>query len=569
MATEFEVVDFSDQVRKNAESSLDTFKNIADGFADRQEIQMNQSRKLMSDLDAVISEVDDMHKEDVGDKIDSVKKNIAENIYQKKGRNGVRLNIKDLNSSDPDGFNYSREMRSLKNVAANSRLSKEMLLEFQKKLPNDQYFKSEHDRIAAAASFVNTLSNTDNLDQSQAQLRQMLNDEYRRYRDNAQEYIDNYVADQPIDTSTTTFGDSQGNLSERTSTFIDSLILKDDKGQPMRDSETGQLMADEEKLKEVANYALIPGRDINNQEIPTGITQSDIPIIIEQLRNKAIQSKEKVLSTKDQQYSRDLSDKNTISLTKSRDENINNTPPSAAEKRDIVYNDLNELIDKAQKGDELVNESFRRMIQSDKTTGNSFYVNTKKEFIDVQFDELLRANNGDMDIPKGFIGSEFQKEVKRDRFWGPDVNFTPGNEESGWKGFDLGENFATEEPEQYEATIKQIKEYLGRNYIEGHKYFVKTYSGNTNAPEIIDMSDPASKATLANLIIEGNNTMGIESFVNNTKEQIALSEKNVKDNQYMIPDQGNGRSLPSDRPEDDINTLNPLNLELDSLNKKS
>jgi hypothetical protein len=26
MATEFEVVDFSDQVRKNAESSLDTFK---------------------------------------------------------------------------------------------------------------------------------------------------------------------------------------------------------------------------------------------------------------------------------------------------------------------------------------------------------------------------------------------------------------------------------------------------------------------------------------------------------------------------------------------------------------
>jgi hypothetical protein len=501
----------------------------------------------MSDLDAVISEVDDMHKEDVGDKIDSVKKNIAENIYQKKGRNGVRLNIKDLNSSDPDGFNYSREMRSLKNVAANSRLSKEMLLEFQKKLPNDQYFKSENDRIAAAASFVNTLSNTDNLDQSQAQLRQMLNDEYRRYRDNAQEYIDNYVADQPIDTSTTTFGDSQGNLSERTSTFIDSLILKDDKGQPMRDSETGQLMADEEKLKEVANYALIPGRDINNQEIPTGITQSDIPIIIEQLRNKAIQSKEKVLSTKDQQYSRDLSDKNTISLTKSRDENINNTPPSAAEKRDIVYNDLNELIDKAQKGDELVNESFRRMIQSDKTTGNSFYVNTKKEFIDVQFDELLRANNGDMDIPKGFIGSEFQKEVKRDRFWGPDVNFTPGNEESGWKGFDLGENFATEEPEQYEATIKQIKEYLGRNYIEGHKYFVKTYSGNTNAPEIIDMSDPASKATLANLIIEGNNTMGIESFVNNTKEQIALSEKNVKDNQYMIPDQGNGRSLPSDQ----------------------
>ena len=555
---------------KNAESSLDTFKNIADGFADRQEIQMNQSRKLMSDLDAVISEVDDMHKEDVGDKIDSVKKNIAENIYQKKGRNGVRLNIKDLNSSDPDGFNYSREMRSLKNVAANSRLSKEMLLEFQKKLPNDQYFKSENDRIAAAASFVNTLSNTDNLDQSQAQLRQMLNDEYRRYRDNAQEYIDNYVADQPIDTSTTTFGDSQGNLSERTSTFIDSLILKDDKGQPMRDSETGQLMADEEKLKEVANYALIPGRDINNQEIPTGITQSDIPIIIEQLRNKAIQSKEKVLSTKDQQYSRELDNKNTKSLIQSRDESRINQPSSASEKREIAYNGLNELIEKAQKGDELVTESFRRMIQSDKTTGKSFYVNTKKEFIDVQFDELLRGNDGYLSLPKGFIGSEFQKEVTiPDSGMFYDDKIIPGNEESGWKGEELAEDFATDEPKQYEATIKQIKEYLGRNYIEGHKYFVKTYSGKTNAPEIIDMSDPASKATLANLIIEGNNTMGIQSFVDNTKEQIALSEKNLKDNQYMIPDQGTGRSLPSDRPEDDIDTLNPLNLELDSLNKKS
>ena len=538
MATEFEVVDFSDQVRKNAESSLDTFKNIADGFADRQEIQMNQSRKLMSDLDAVISEVDDMHKEDVGDKIDSVKKNIAENIYQKKGRNGVRLNIKDLNSSDPDGFNYSREMRSLKNVAANSRLSKEMLLEFQKKLPNDQYFKSENDRIAAAASFVNTLSNTDNLDQSQAQLRQMLNDEYRRYRDNAQEYIDNYVADQPIDTSTTTFGDSQGNLSERTSTFIDSLILKDDKGQPMRDSETGQLMTDEEKLKEVANYALIPGRDINNQEIPTGITQSDIPIIIEQLRNKAIQSKEKVLSTKAQQYSRDLSDKDTISLTNSRNESINNSPPSAAQQKEEVLSNVQLVADYMREGDEGAISSFISVLKSEPGTEDVVVLSSKGEYMQAIYEAWERKQTGPLGRPEGFNGSEFQKKVTiPDSGYFNDDKIIPGEKDKGWD---------KDDPKHKEALVQQMKEYLARDYQEGGNYLIRSYDNKSKSPEVFNLSDPANKTAIVNQILKSTDFDGAKAFGLNTIELMNLMAENNKNN-----DKGTKEDKPSDRPEDE------------------
>jgi len=538
MATEFEVVDFSDQVRKNAESSLDTFKNIADGFADRQEIQMNQSRKLMSDLDAVISEVDDMHKEDVGDKIDSVKKNIAENIYQKKGRNGVRLNIKDLNSSDPDGFNYSREMRSLKNVAANSRLSKEMLLEFQKKLPNDQYFKSENDRIAAAASFVNTLSNTDNLDQSQAQLRQMLNDEYRRYRDNAQEYIDNYVADQPIDTSTTTFGDSQGNLSERTSTFIDSLILKDDKGQPMRDSETGQLMTDEEKLKEVANYALIPGRDINNQEIPTGITQSDIPIIIEQLRNKAIQSKEKVLSTKAQQYSRDLSDKDTISLTNSRNESINNSPPSAAQQKEEVLSNVQLVADYMREGDEGAISSFISVLKSEPGTEDVVVLSSKGEYMEAIYEAWERKQTGPLGRPEGFNGSEFQKKVTiPDSGYFNDDKIIPGEKDKGWD---------KDDPKHKEALVQQMKEYLARDYQEGGNYLIRSYDNKSKSPEVFNLSDPANKTAIVNQILKSTDFDGAKAFGLNTIELMNLMAENNKNN-----DKGTKEDKPSDRPEDE------------------
>ena len=194
-----DLINFTDQISKNAEESTDGLKSFGDSLVERKNIQINQSRKLMSDLDAVISEVEDMHKESVGLKIDEVKDKLANNIYKKKGKNGVKLSLKDVNSDD---FNYARQMRGLKNIATNSRLSKEMLLEFQQKLPNDKYFKSENDRTAAAAAFVDKLSNLDNLDQSQGQLRQMLNDEYRKYRDNGQEYIDKYIEDQPLDTST-------------------------------------------------------------------------------------------------------------------------------------------------------------------------------------------------------------------------------------------------------------------------------------------------------------------------------------------------------------------------------
>ena len=89
----FKVINFTDQISKNAEESTDGLKSFGDSLVERKNIQINQSRKLMSDLDAVISEVEDMHKESVGLKIGEVKDKLANNIYKKKGKNGVKLSL--------------------------------------------------------------------------------------------------------------------------------------------------------------------------------------------------------------------------------------------------------------------------------------------------------------------------------------------------------------------------------------------------------------------------------------------------------------------------------------------
>lgn len=564
----FKVINFTDQISKNAEESTDGLKSFGDSLVERKNIQINQSRKLMSDLDAVISEVEDMHKESVGLKIGEVKDKLANNIYKKKGKNGVKLSLKDVNSDD---FNYARQMRGLKNIATNSRLSKEMLLEFQQKLPNDKYFKSENDRTAAAAAFVDKLSNLDNLDQSQGQLRQMLNDEYRKYRDNGQEYIDKYIEDQPLDTSTSTSKDAQGNLMQRTSTFIESLILKDADGNIMRDKETGQVLHDEDQIKKIAQNALIPKTDFNGNVIPTGLTQQDIPVIEEELRNKAIQSKEKVLSTKGQLYSQYLADQNSKSLTKSRDESTNNPPPSAAKQKEEVLSDVQLVADYMREGDEGAISSFIGVLKSEPGTEDVVVLSSKGEYMEAKYEAWKRKQSGDLVIPEGFKGSEFQKEVTVETHWYGDDKITPGNKDSGWEN--------KNNPKHTEALIQQIKEYLARDYQEGGNYLIRSYDNKSKSPEVLNLSDPANKTAIVNQILKSTDFDGAKAFGLNTIELMNLMAENNKNNKNnvfsnpdeneKIPDLGTDRSLPSDRPEDDIDTLNPLNLELDSLNKKS
>ena len=551
----FKVINFTDQISKNAEESTDGLKSFGDSLVERKNIQINQSRKLMSDLDAVISEVEDMHKESVGLKIDEVKDKLANNIYKKKGKNGVKLSLKDVNSDD---FNYARQMRGLKNIATNSRLSKEMLLEFQQKLPNDKYFKSENDRTAAAAAFVDKLSNLDNLDQSQGQLRQMLNDEYRKYRDNGQEYIDKYIEDQPLDTSTSTSKDAQGNLMQRTSTFIESLILKDADGNIMRDKETGQVLHDEDQIKKIAQNALIPKTDFNGNVIPTGLTQQDIPVIEEELRNKAIQSKEKVLSTKGQLYSQYLSDQNSKSLTKSRDESTNNPPPSAAQQKEEVLSDVQLVADYMREGDEGAISSFIGVLKSEPGTEDVVVLSSKGEYMEAKYEAYKRKQSGDLVIPEGFKGSEFQKEVTVETHWYGDDKIIPGNKDSGWE--------SKNNPKHTEALKQQIKEYLARDYQEGGNYLIRSYDNKSKSPEVLNLSDPANKTAIVNQILKSTDFDGAKAFGLNTIELMNLMAENNKNNKNnvfsnldekeKIPDLGTDRSLPSDRPEGDIDPLN-------------
>ena len=225
MATpQFQVIDFTDQVRKNAASSLSGFQDVTRGLVDRKKMQLNQSRKLMSDLDAVISEVDDMHKESVSEKILEARDKLARNIYKKKGKSGVRLNLQDLNSED---FNYAREMRSLKNTAANSRLAKGILEEYQKSMPNDKYLRSPQDRTEATAAIVNYLGNIDNFNQSPGQLRMAVSDIIKPYRDNVGEAVDLYMANQKRTSGLSLDRDEQGNLIATTTTFFKSLSNED------------------------------------------------------------------------------------------------------------------------------------------------------------------------------------------------------------------------------------------------------------------------------------------------------------------------------------------------------
>ena len=85
----FKTIDFSkqiaeDQARTNA-ANLAGIQNLANTYVAGRQENINQARQLMSDFDAVINEVDDIHKEGVSEAIAETQKKLANNIYKKKG----------------------------------------------------------------------------------------------------------------------------------------------------------------------------------------------------------------------------------------------------------------------------------------------------------------------------------------------------------------------------------------------------------------------------------------------------------------------------------------------------
>ena len=97
----FKTIDYSNQIASNNKAASDSMvkgiQNISNTFLAGRQQSINQARQLMADYDAVINEVDDMHKENVSGQIAKTQQQLANNIYKKKGKNGVRLQLGDMN----------------------------------------------------------------------------------------------------------------------------------------------------------------------------------------------------------------------------------------------------------------------------------------------------------------------------------------------------------------------------------------------------------------------------------------------------------------------------------------
>jgi hypothetical protein len=167
----FKTIDYSNQIANNNKAASDSMvkgiQNISNTYLAGRQNNINQARQLMSDFDAVINEVDDMHKENVSGQIAKTQQQLANNIYKKKGKNGVRLQLGDMNSKD---FNYARDMRKLKNMATNSRLVKQQLTDVKNNIKTDKYILSNADRANAAADVSTYLSSSEALSQSPEEL---------------------------------------------------------------------------------------------------------------------------------------------------------------------------------------------------------------------------------------------------------------------------------------------------------------------------------------------------------------------------------------------------------------
>lgn len=244
----FKTIDFSKQIaennRKTDATNLAGLQNFSNAFLTGRQENINQARQLMSDFSAVIDEVDDIHKEGVSEKIQATQAKLANNIYKKKGKNGVRLNLGDLNSSD---FNYAREMRSLKNMATNSRLVKQQLTDVKNNIKTDQYILSNADRANAAADVSTYLSSSEALNQSPEELNDQIRAIYRKHRDNVGEAVDIHISDLKKTSAMSVGLDDGGNLITTQTAFYESLFTPNEQG--------GFDLNEEEVNKVVEKYA--------------------------------------------------------------------------------------------------------------------------------------------------------------------------------------------------------------------------------------------------------------------------------------------------------------------------
>ena len=192
----FKTIDYSNQIASNNKAASDSMvkgiQNISNTFLAGRQQSINQARQLMADYDAVINEVDDMHKETVSVQIAKTQQQLANNIYKKKGKNGVRLQLGDMNSED---FNYARDMRKLKNLAANSRMSRENLDSARDYAKTHKYFENSQQRTAFLAEVATFYSDPKTLNASPKQVQEDYKNLVLEHTDVASEAKDIILSD--------------------------------------------------------------------------------------------------------------------------------------------------------------------------------------------------------------------------------------------------------------------------------------------------------------------------------------------------------------------------------------
>ena len=369
----FKTIDFSKQItennRKTDATNLAGLQNFSNTFLSGRQDNINQARQLMSDFEAVINEVDDIHKEGVSEKIQATQAKLANNIYKKKGKNGVRLNLGDLNSND---FNYAREMRSLKNMATNSRLVKQQLTDVKNNIKTDKYILSNADRASAAADVSTYLSSSEALNQSPEELNDQVRAIYRKHRDNVGEGVDLFVRDQ-IRTNSSSLGlDADGNQILTSTAYFESLS----KYNP----ETKQYEVDMDKIDAVAENYADQGNIIQSekQEYKQRLAERAQLVRTQKVQDTAIDLKRKDAALKSADVRDDYTKANTALIYKKLND-IDETADYEKQLTEAENAVINE-IQKGAQGDSPIPQAF---FESLNLTGkNAFYVRNEQEYVD-------------------------------------------------------------------------------------------------------------------------------------------------------------------------------------------
>ena len=225
----FKTIDYSNQIANNNKAASDSMvkgiQNISNTFLAGRQQNINQARQLMSDFDAVINEVDDMHKENVSEEIAKTQQELAKNIYGKKGKNGVRLQLGDMNS---ENFNYARDMRKLKNLAANSRNLKLNFTEAKDFVKNNRYM-TQQDRTNYLADISTYFSDPKTLSQTPEEVNEQKKTIALKHHDVASEISDMIIKDQ-VTNKSTSFSIVDGNEMQTTTSTRGELAIQDADG---------------------------------------------------------------------------------------------------------------------------------------------------------------------------------------------------------------------------------------------------------------------------------------------------------------------------------------------------